>query len=90
MSGNGLESGASCNCDHEFLNIYKNYLFRVITVPGGSKLTIPGEQEAILGPDGNTITNDSGVAIGVDQGTPFLTLSIASNLNLTVQSSCCI
>ena len=41
---------------------------RIITVPGGSRLTIPGQQEAILGPDGKAVTNESGVPIGVDQG----------------------
>ena len=41
---------------------------RIITVPGGSRLTIPGQQEAILGPEGKAVTNESGVPIGVDQG----------------------
>lgn len=43
-------------------------LCRIITVPGGSRLTIPGQQEAILGPDGKAVTNEAGVPIGVDQG----------------------
>lgn len=43
--------------------------FRVIVVPGGSRLTIPGQQEAILGPDGRAISDESGVPLGVDQGT---------------------
>lgn len=41
---------------------------RVIVVPGGSRLTIPGQQEAILGPDGKTISDEQGIPLGVDQG----------------------
>lgn len=37
-------------------------------VPGASRLTVPGQQEAIFGPDGKAITNSSGVPLGVDQG----------------------
>lgn len=45
-------------------------------VPGGSRLTLPGQQEAILGPDGRAITNDKGVPLGVDQGESVVSHSL--------------
>ena len=53
-------------------------------VPGGSRLTIPGQQEAILGPDGKAITDEQGVPLGVDQGKISLPLTSLYSLPLSL------